>query len=151
MVKTKKKGKYSKDQAQYLHSQKRALERYGLQYTKELKEGILAKIMSGDAKFIDRQSNRVTIWDVHTQGKEVRVVYDKQRKNIASFIPREERRVPPMLTGLKMKDIKNFPTADLKSLMNDFGIAEVPIDILIAAEAEYEKRLQTDMDLKGEE
>ncbi len=138
--KKKKKGKHSKDKAQYIHAQRRALERYDLEYTNELKEGIIAKIMNGNAAFVDRQSNRVSIFDVEVQGKSVRVVYDKQRKNIASFIPKEQKGAPPMLLGLKAKDIKNFPTADIVSLLNDFRSTDLRIDILLAAESEYEKR-----------
>jgi hypothetical protein len=36
-------------------------------------------IRGGEAKFVRRNSNRVTVWDLDYHGERLRVVYDKQR------------------------------------------------------------------------
>jgi len=41
--------------------------------------------------FVERQSHRITVWDLNFKGKEVRVVYDNQRKSIVTFLPPKDQ------------------------------------------------------------
>lgn len=41
----------------------------------------------GKARFVDRQSNRVTRWVVEDEGREFPVVYDSRRKTIVTVLP----------------------------------------------------------------
>lgn len=43
-------------------------------------------IHNGTAKFVEKQSNRVTVFDVEIRGIEARVVYDKERKSIITAV-----------------------------------------------------------------
>lgn len=87
------------------HAQRRAAQRYDLHLTQADLDKIVGDIQHGRAAFVERQSNRVTVWDVvlvermpdlvsgalsaeHHFGTVARVIYDKQRKQIVSFLLR---------------------------------------------------------------
>jgi len=85
----KKKGrqiKRTKKQAQNVHARRRFQQRFGISLTKELKDEILDTIHKGWANFVEKQSNRISLFDVFVKGKKIRVVYDKMRKNIVSAL-----------------------------------------------------------------
>jgi hypothetical protein len=77
----------SKLRAQRKHAKRRALERYGLGLGRSDIAEVVKKIQAGEAVFVEKQSGRVSVWDVEVGGKTARVVYDKLRKNIATFLP----------------------------------------------------------------
>ena len=87
----KKKGhkiKRTKEQSQNVHARRRFMQRFGIPLTKERKAEILAKIQMGHAHFVEKQSNRISIFDVFLEGSgtKVRIVYDKNRHNIVSVL-----------------------------------------------------------------
>ena len=43
-----------------------------------------------NVEFVERQSNRVTVWDVQIDGIVARVVYDKNRQNIITILPPDD-------------------------------------------------------------
>jgi hypothetical protein len=69
------------------HAKIRALERYAIGLTNQGLDQAVKMIQKGKATFIERQSLRVTVWEMDIDGKRVRVVYDKLRKNLATFLP----------------------------------------------------------------
>lgn len=73
-----------KKRAQKQHTYWRSLERFGMVF--DTAEAI-RKIQSGRARFVKRQSNRVTLWALEMGGKEVVAVYDKLRHTIATVMP----------------------------------------------------------------
>jgi hypothetical protein len=78
----------SKQAFQRIHAKNRALERHGLDYDDAMREELVGKIQSGrDATFLESQSQRVSMWAVRHEGKVYAVVYDKQTKEIATFMP----------------------------------------------------------------
>ena len=96
-----------KSRAQRHHAKARGAERYGLVLTNDDLKGIVQDIQRGKATLVEKQSRRVTIFDVtvwrpamepygalcrEIEGVQVpvvaRVVYDKERGQIASFLPR---------------------------------------------------------------
>lgn len=73
----------SKKSCQYAHAKRRAYERYGLDYTRPVRNRLVNAIRDGHGTFLLRESHRLTHWMVEGY----RVVYDKQRKEIATFLP----------------------------------------------------------------
>lgn len=79
--------KGNKASAQRYHAGKRAAQRVGA--TTEDLDRWLADIQASPprARFLLRQSHRVTLWAVRHATGEVPVVYDKERKVIVSVLP----------------------------------------------------------------
>lgn len=61
-----------KDQAR--HAQKRANERFGINLSSDRQQILIRQIQQGNAKFVIKQSNRITIFDVEHEGNTIRVV-----------------------------------------------------------------------------
>lgn len=74
-----------KEDRQKEHGLRRLRERLGLNSADYVE--IVKMIQEGNAKFVDRQSNRITIFDVEYKGMKARIVYDKIRKNIVTAVP----------------------------------------------------------------
>lgn len=73
----------SKKKAVKKHFYKRSLERVGvLLNEKEL----VRKIQNQELEFIERQSNRKTVYRLEYLGKFYRIVYDKDRKQIITIL-----------------------------------------------------------------
>ncbi len=78
-----------KSQSQRKHTMQRALVRFGLEVSNSLYSSMIEAIQSGAAEFLERQSNRVTVWAVDAEGECVAVAYDKLRGTIATMMPVE--------------------------------------------------------------
>lgn len=95
----------SKAQSQTGHALRRAYERYGLRLTEAHLRDMVIAIQSGHATHVVSQSNRISVFDVNIAISPmtklmaealdagqvrtpipVRVVYDKERKTIVSFL-----------------------------------------------------------------
>lgn len=84
----------SKKELQKRHAKKRFQTRLGISLTNELHNFLVRKIQKGEAVKIEKQSNRVSIWDINVGGlfKEnpeidsLRVVYDSNTKNIVTIL-----------------------------------------------------------------
>ena len=72
------------------HSKKRALERYGLEYSKEIKFQFVKWIQcnSHNALFIRRCSPCSSIFAVYYEGYWYLIIYDRYTKEVATFLPR---------------------------------------------------------------
>lgn len=83
-----KKVKRNKEQCQNVHARRRFIQRFGIPLTKELKAKLLDLIYAGHAQFIEKQSNRISLFDMNIpdNGTKIRVVYDKIRHNIVSVL-----------------------------------------------------------------
>ena len=82
-------GGLSKKIAERKHGTKRALQRYSIHLTRQIRTQIIGKIQHKDGVFIGKISNRMTIWKISTPDcSEVIVVYDKKRKELVTFLPR---------------------------------------------------------------
>lgn len=86
----------AKADAQQKHAIRRAYERYGLELNKNLYLSLCKRIQDGDAVFLGRQSNRLTVWkitvpqttDFGDPGTVTsNVVYDSHRHRIVTFLP----------------------------------------------------------------
>lgn len=75
--------------AQRIHAKRRASERYGLTLNRHEMRGIVTQIRRGKAKFLSRESNRLTHWIAKIHGNDTRIVYDSERHTIVTFLPPE--------------------------------------------------------------
>lgn len=73
-----------------IHARKRALERYDLKVDRKLLNLFVNQIKSNKAIFFKRRSNRVTNWIIKYKNEDYLVSYDKQRKTIITFLPKEK-------------------------------------------------------------
>lgn len=69
------------------HAKGRALERYDLDLNRHDLLAIVRLIQNQQGRFVERQSIRVSVWDVTYREKVVRAVYDKERHSIVTFLP----------------------------------------------------------------
>lgn len=78
----------SKHLAQTLHAQRRFAERTNLPLTRELRRKLVSMIHEQkNVRFVERQSNRITVWEAEVEGQFIHIVYDKERKNIVTVLP----------------------------------------------------------------
>ncbi len=68
------------------HLRKRMQQRLGLRLHKHRHQEMISQIQNGVAKFIKRQSNRITLWILEVEGNQVKVVYDSKRKQIVTVL-----------------------------------------------------------------
>jgi hypothetical protein len=77
----------NKRKAEQFHASMRFIERARFDFSKRTNELFCNKIITRNGvDFVRRSSNRVTLWDVHHEGKNYRCVYDKQRKQIVTVL-----------------------------------------------------------------
>jgi hypothetical protein len=80
----------SKSTAQRIHAKRKFMKRVGIQLTPELRRELSTKILTRKAELVQKQSNRISIYDVkHTvKGKSetFRLVFDRMRKNIVTIL-----------------------------------------------------------------
>ena len=85
----------SKTVAQRIHAKRRGFERYGIVLNQQSYWTLALTIRNSsngktnNARFVDRQSNRVTRWFVKHQSRWFPVVYDSKRKTIVTVLPEE--------------------------------------------------------------
>jgi hypothetical protein len=81
----------SKKKAQQVHARRRARERYNVYLSNDDLDEMCRAIQGGETEAIERQSNRVTVHRVTMpNGASARAVYDSKRKQVVTFLPREE-------------------------------------------------------------
>ena len=76
----------SKEHAQRRHFNRRALERLGVKVNGRQYDALVADIQEGRARFVERQSNRITVWRVEIEGEPCGVVYDKLRGTLVTVL-----------------------------------------------------------------
>jgi len=71
------------------HVSRRAIERYGVHLTKRDQERIIGKIQRRDegVRFLFKQSNSRSHYEIDYQGETFRVVYNKVHKCILTVLP----------------------------------------------------------------
>lgn len=71
---------------QFIHTRRRAAERFGVALTQATYKQIIQDIQKGVATFLHRQSNQVTIWQVTAEEEIMVAFYDKRRKTIKTVL-----------------------------------------------------------------
>jgi hypothetical protein len=82
-----------KRRSERLHARRRARERYGIEVGPATRKAILAAIANGRHTLVQRSSLRVSVHDVTVDGIPMRVVLDRHRNELVTFLPR-----PPLPT-----------------------------------------------------
>lgn len=77
----------SKKYAERVHAKRRAFLRYHLEVDAQTRRRIVEAIWNQTATFIRRHSGRVTEWMVDMDGQTLRLLYDKSRQEIITFLP----------------------------------------------------------------
>jgi len=77
----------SKAKCQKSHAIRRFRERFGVHISKNDYQAYVRQIQEGNAKFLEKQSNRISVFEIIVQGESVRVCYDKERKSIVTVLP----------------------------------------------------------------
>ena len=62
------------------------MERFEFDLTKHKLKEIILQIQKGKAEFIERKSNRLTVFRLNYESKIMDVLYDKKRKTIVTFL-----------------------------------------------------------------
>ena len=71
-----------------IHAKRRAFQRYNIMPNDEELDVLVKRIQERQqVTFVERQSDRVTVWDLDVLGTLCRVAYDGQRKMISTFLP----------------------------------------------------------------
>jgi len=76
----------TKASCQRRHARNRALQRFDLELTRKDLDFLVQQIQDNKAKFVERQSHRVSVFKILYKEKDMKVVYDKQRKTIVTFL-----------------------------------------------------------------
>ncbi len=79
----------SKKSCQRIHAKRRLEERFGLTINRHQLRDLVLQIQSGKAEHLETQSNRISIKAVTVNGQKIAVVYDRNRQNIVTFLPKE--------------------------------------------------------------
>lgn len=72
------------------HAKMRAFQRFGIRLDENTHNQIIKKIQKGEAQFIEKQSNRISLFWVDYNEMKLKIVYDKERKLIVTVMGREE-------------------------------------------------------------
>ena len=77
----------SKLKAERLHAKRRYKERFNISLSRKQLNDIISNIQNGkDAIFLCKQSNNFSKWIVNVKGNKAIAVYDKNRKQIVTFL-----------------------------------------------------------------
>ncbi len=79
----------NKKYRQRVHAKRGAAERYGLELHDHELDALIAQIKANKAKFVCRESHRVTRWIVKHGGLELACIYDTTRQEIVTFLKME--------------------------------------------------------------
>lgn len=90
-MKARKKRPRSKKTCQMLHLKTRWKERVGTELTKVTHDKLVNLIKQGKSILIDKKSNRVSVHQVPYNSLMVTVVYDRERKQLVTVYPMEEK------------------------------------------------------------
>lgn len=81
--------KKAKKKSQYQHTQRRAWERYGLTVGPKTYDEMVQKIQGQDCVFLQKQSNRVSMFAVKIDEQWIPVIYDRDSHSIVTFLPQQ--------------------------------------------------------------
>ena len=72
------------------HAYHRLKQRYGLTMSRALHAEIVECIQKGNAEVLEKQSNRVSLFMVEVRNTEIKIVYDKIRKQVITVLPQDD-------------------------------------------------------------
>jgi len=81
--------KKSKVQLEKRHAMRRYAQRFDQELTEQEYNLLIQQIQNQEAKFIEKQSNRVSIFEVNIHNECPIAIYDKLRQTIITFITKD--------------------------------------------------------------
>ena len=75
-----------KELRQKKHGKRRLRERFGISLSDRDYEDLVNKIQNDETTYVEKQSCRISVFDVKLLDEVVRVVYDKSRKTIVTAL-----------------------------------------------------------------
>ena len=85
--------KMTKTKSEVLHAKMRARQRLGIEFNKEERRSLIARIQTGRLKTVRKQSLRVTVFRDTINGIDIDVVYDNKRHTVVTFMYPEESKM----------------------------------------------------------
>ena len=82
--------KLDKALAQRQHAVRRAAERFGVVLSTEAYDALVRQIQAGQARFLFKESTRLSHFALVIGGVEVRAVYDRMRHTVVTVLPLDE-------------------------------------------------------------
>lgn len=79
--------KWAYGHAHTIHAKRRAMERYGLDLNKKMREDIKKLIKTGSAKKIEQQSNSRVLYEVEVDDAIIRLIYSRTTHKIVTLLP----------------------------------------------------------------
>ncbi len=79
--------KRTKKFAEKIHARRRIMARHGIWMSKADHRQIVIDIQTRVARFLGRQTNRLTYWEVECKGQKIRVIYDSKRQCLVTCLP----------------------------------------------------------------
>lgn len=118
--KSKPRNKVSKALCQRVHARKRAIVRYKFELNRHDRKEIVSLIKRGKATLVEKQSNRVYIYNLWYGKIPVQVVYDKSRGELSSFLPPENLLRDGFTTRQQLEDLGLVKAAPKPVLVGRF-------------------------------
>lgn len=76
----------TKKAAQAIHFRRRAIQRLGLVMNKSERHAIVQQIIDKKVKLVEKQSNRIFVYEIENIWGNFFVVYDNKRKNLVTVL-----------------------------------------------------------------
>ena len=86
---SKKNKRNDKGACQTKHAKIRCFQRFGIFPSNTEIQAIIKDIQEGTAKFLQKQTNRISVFGITFHGIEMEVCFDKGRKTLVTFLPPE--------------------------------------------------------------
>lgn len=116
----------SKALGQGLHAIRRARERFDFSLDYATYQKIGDQIRAGNAKFVERQSNRISLFEVELNGESCVAVYDRKRHTVVTFLTMEMVGISvpayPLSQQLQKEEEFKRLTKHLRRARNDLDI-----------------------------
>lgn len=78
-----------KAKCQIKHAKRRAVQRFDISLSQDDIQEMIREIQNSQARFVLKQSHRVSLFEVTAKGKQLIAVYDRQRKTIVTFLTKD--------------------------------------------------------------
>ena len=97
----------SKEKSNFIHAREAALTRYGIDYSRQVESEVIGEIRNGKSDGV-RVSHTRSMHTLSLRGRLVRVVYDRARESVITFLPLERAKgsedgmrspAPPQASG----------------------------------------------------
>lgn len=79
----------TKAQSEKAHAIMRAEQRYGIKLNRKSYMELVKTIQSGKARFLFKETNRLSHFMVTAEGQQCHAVYDRLRGRIVTFLPKD--------------------------------------------------------------